>query len=253
MPPKPLHPGAQFPTILVRLASGGLTDLAFVSEGFEHKLIVVTRYAGCAFCASVISHLDANAHKFAAASIEVVIVWADDEAATLAYMAERGIKHLTMACGLAEPQMRAMGAWWGGCPPRRAAAHARVCTRAATRRTRACTAAHAQPPPPVRHAPHPLLTCPAPRPSNPPTHRAATYPAGVFVSPPESSHLPRSGAFSEPAYFVLDRTGEVRYECLSSHPMGGRPNVEALLMGLAYVRDNAAANPDAELVTWGSA
>lgn len=58
--------------------------------------------------------------------------------------------------------------------------------------------------------------------------------------------------FSEPAYFIINPNGTVRYLCISSHPMGGRPNVEALLMGLDFVKKTLVKDPEFEDSLWGA-
>lgn len=52
---------------------------------------------------------------------------------------------------------------------------------------------------------------------------------------------------------MLNDRSEIRYSCVSSHPMGGRPNVDALLAGLAFVKQKSLEHPEFNSVTWGSA
>lgn len=56
---------------------------------------------------------------------------------------------------------------------------------------------------------------------------------GVYVSYP-NLYIPQSHAFSEPAYFVLDPDGTVRYIEKGSFPAGGRPNVDNILAACAF-------------------
>ena len=58
---------------------------------------------------------------------------------------------------------------------------------------------------------------------------------GLYVSDP-TEYVPQTFCFAEPAYFFLDRDNIIRYSDLSSHPMGGRINIDNLLGGLAYVQ-----------------
>ena len=75
---------------------------------------------------------------------------------------------------------------------------------------------------------------------------------GVFVSDP-THYIAQKHRFAEPAYFVLNDAGEIRYSCVSSHPMGGRPDVDAIVAGLGWVKQNSIDHPEFKAVTWGSA
>ena len=66
---------------------------------------------------------------------------------------------------------------------------------------------------------------------------------GLYVSNPKN-YQPQTHEFSEPAYFVLDAHSNIKYRCESSHPMGGRPDVDAILAGVAWSAQNAIEHPE---------
>jgi peroxiredoxin len=75
---------------------------------------------------------------------------------------------------------------------------------------------------------------------------------GVYVSDPKN-YQPQAYAFAEPAYFVLDgnNDGVIKYRAEASHPMGARPDVEALLAGWAWSRQHAVEHPEYATHVWG--
>ncbi len=75
---------------------------------------------------------------------------------------------------------------------------------------------------------------------------------GLFVSSP-TAYIPQTHLFAEPAYFVLTSEGIVKYAAVSSHPMGGRPNVDALLAGIAWSAQRAKEYPEFGSVVVGRA
>ncbi|MBA4078250.1 MAG: hypothetical protein C0508_24700, partial [Cyanobacteria bacterium PR.023] len=56
---------------------------------------------------------------------------------------------------------------------------------------------------------------------------------GLYVSDPKN-YIEQPQLFAEPAYILLSQDGNIRYRAEASHPMGGRPNIDALLMGFNY-------------------
>ena len=74
---------------------------------------------------------------------------------------------------------------------------------------------------------------------------------GLYVSDPKD-YQPQKHRFSEPAYFVLTRDNIIKYVCISSHPMGGRINVDALLAGVNWSEQELKKNPAFSNVMWGS-
>ena len=66
---------------------------------------------------------------------------------------------------------------------------------------------------------------------------------GVYVSNPKN-YQPQTHSFAEPAYFVLDEQSVIKYRCESSHPMGGRPDVDAILTGYNWSQQNAVEHPE---------
>ena len=74
---------------------------------------------------------------------------------------------------------------------------------------------------------------------------------GLYVSDPKD-YQPQKHRFSEPAYFLLTGDNIIKYVCVSSHPMGGRVNIDALLMGIAWSEQELQRNPAFSNVYWGS-
>ena len=75
---------------------------------------------------------------------------------------------------------------------------------------------------------------------------------GLYVSNP-THYIPQTHKFSEPAYFFLTPDNIIKYVAISSHPMGGRVNVDHLLAGLNWSLEKAKAEPEFASVVWGSA
>lgn len=75
---------------------------------------------------------------------------------------------------------------------------------------------------------------------------------GVYVSDPKN-YQPQTYAFAEPAFFVLDgASGVIKYRAEASCPMGARPDVDALLMGFAWSKQNAVEHPEYAGHVWGN-
>ena len=74
---------------------------------------------------------------------------------------------------------------------------------------------------------------------------------GLYVSDPKN-YQPQKHRFSEPGYFFLTRENIIKYICVSSHPMGGRVNVAALLAGVKWSEEELKSNPSFSNVLWGS-
>ena len=66
---------------------------------------------------------------------------------------------------------------------------------------------------------------------------------GIYISNPKN-YQPQTHSFAEPAYFVLDEQSVIKYRCESSHPMGGRPDVDAILAGYNWSQQNAVEHPE---------
>ena len=75
---------------------------------------------------------------------------------------------------------------------------------------------------------------------------------GVYVSDPKH-YQPQTYAFAEPAFFVLDGTsGAIKYRAEASCPMAARPDVDALLAGFAWSKQNAVEHPEYAGHVWGN-
>lgn len=75
---------------------------------------------------------------------------------------------------------------------------------------------------------------------------------GTYVSDPKN-YQPQTYPFSEPAFFVLDgSTGAIKYRCEASCPMAGRPDVDAVLAGFAWSKQNAIEHPEYVGHVWGA-
>ena len=75
---------------------------------------------------------------------------------------------------------------------------------------------------------------------------------GVYVSDPKH-YQPQEYAFAEPAFFVLDgASGVIKYRCEGSCPMAARPDVDALLAGFAWSKQNAVEHPEYAGHVWGN-
>ena len=74
---------------------------------------------------------------------------------------------------------------------------------------------------------------------------------GLYVSNP-THYIEQSFRFSEPAYFFLTPDNTIKYLCISSHPMGGRVNIDDLSAGYSWSLQNAKEHPEFAKVVWGS-
>ena len=74
---------------------------------------------------------------------------------------------------------------------------------------------------------------------------------GLYVSDP-TAYIPQTHRFAEPGYFFLNSDNTIRYIDISSSPIGGRPNIDVLLMVHGYVTQRAAQEPEFKRVVWGS-
>ena len=74
---------------------------------------------------------------------------------------------------------------------------------------------------------------------------------GLYVSDPKD-YQPQTHRFSEPGYYFLTKDNIVKYVCISSHPMGGRINVDALIAGINWSEQEQKTNPAFSTVMWGS-
>lgn len=75
---------------------------------------------------------------------------------------------------------------------------------------------------------------------------------GLYVSEP-TNYIPQTHRFSEPGYFFLTPDNKIKYVSISSHPMGGRINVDNLLAGFNWSLQEAKTRPEFASVVWGSA
>jgi len=75
---------------------------------------------------------------------------------------------------------------------------------------------------------------------------------GLYVSDP-TNYIEQKHRFAEPGYFVLNPENQLKYVALSSHPMGGRVNVDALLAGYNWSQGRIKEAPEFASVFWGSA
>jgi len=73
---------------------------------------------------------------------------------------------------------------------------------------------------------------------------------GLYLSDP-TDYIPQTHRFSEPAYIVLNEDSTIKYIDVSSHPMGGRVNVDNLLAGYAWAKEEEKSRPDFARVVWG--
>ncbi len=80
----------------------------------------------------------------------------------------------------------------------------------------------------------------------------AMHKLGLYVSDPKN-YIDQPQLFAEPAYILLASDGTIRYRAEASHPMGGRPNIEVLLMGCNYVKQRSLEDPAFAKHTWGAA
>uniref|UniRef100_A0A7S0SX14 Thioredoxin domain-containing protein n=1 Tax=Chromulina nebulosa TaxID=96789 RepID=A0A7S0SX14_9STRA len=74
---------------------------------------------------------------------------------------------------------------------------------------------------------------------------------GLYLSDP-TNYIPQTYSFSEPAYFLVEEDNSIRYVDVSSHPFGGRVNVDYLVNGYKWVKSNIIDHPEFKHVVWGS-
>jgi peroxiredoxin len=75
---------------------------------------------------------------------------------------------------------------------------------------------------------------------------------GVYMSDPKN-YQPQAYAFAEPAFFVLEGvSGVIKYRAEASCPMAARPDVDALLAGFAWSKQNAVEHPEYAGHVWGN-
>lgn len=75
---------------------------------------------------------------------------------------------------------------------------------------------------------------------------------GLYVSDP-TNYIPQTQQFAEPGYIVLQPDGIIKYRAEASHPMGGRPNIDALLTGFNYSRQRSIDDVAYRGHVWGAA
>ena len=74
---------------------------------------------------------------------------------------------------------------------------------------------------------------------------------GLYVSDPRH-YIEQPQQFAEPAYILLSQDGTIRYRAEASHPMGGRPNIDALILGFNYVKQRSQEDAAFAKHTWGA-
>jgi peroxiredoxin len=74
---------------------------------------------------------------------------------------------------------------------------------------------------------------------------------GLYISDPKD-YQPQTHRFAEPAYFLLDADNSIRYLSYGSHPMGGRVNVDDLLAGVNWVKEEGERNAAFKDYKWGT-
>lgn len=74
---------------------------------------------------------------------------------------------------------------------------------------------------------------------------------GLYISDP-TFYTPQTYRFSEPGYYFLNPDSTIHYVDIASAPVGGRPNVDLLLMAKEYVANRLSTEPDFKKVVWGS-
>ena len=75
---------------------------------------------------------------------------------------------------------------------------------------------------------------------------------GLYVSYP-TNYIEQTFAFAEPAFFLLNPDNSIRYITISNNPMGGRVNLNYLLMGHSYVQERSKTDAGFATVVWGTA
>jgi len=74
---------------------------------------------------------------------------------------------------------------------------------------------------------------------------------GLYISDP-TAYVEQTFSFAEPAFFLLNHDGTIRYVSIANNPVAGRVNVDALLMAVGYVNQRSATDPAFTKVVWGS-
>eukprot|EP01032_Pedospumella_encystans_P019832 gene19832-22542_t len=74
---------------------------------------------------------------------------------------------------------------------------------------------------------------------------------GLYISNP-TAYIEQTFSFAEPAFFLLNQDGTIRYVSVANNPIAGRVNVDALLMAVAYVNERSATDAAFTKVVWGS-
>eukprot|EP01034_Spumella_vulgaris_P023751 gene23751-30008_t len=64
---------------------------------------------------------------------------------------------------------------------------------------------------------------------------------GVYISDP-TDQIEQTFKFAEPAFFLLNNDGTIRYISIANNPVAGRVNVDTLLMANAYVTSRSATD-----------
>jgi alkyl hydroperoxide reductase subunit AhpC len=75
---------------------------------------------------------------------------------------------------------------------------------------------------------------------------------GLYVSDP-THYIPQTYRFNEPGYYFLNPDSSIHYLDVATSPVGGRPNVDVLLMAKEYVAERIKTDPEFKKVVWGSA
>mmetsp|Transcript_15335 Transcript_15335/g.14713 ORF Transcript_15335/g.14713 Transcript_15335/m.14713 type:complete len:179 (+) Transcript_15335:162-698(+) len=71
---------------------------------------------------------------------------------------------------------------------------------------------------------------------------------GLFVSSP-IGYIDQAHVFAEPGYFLITPKNDIRYMTISSSPVGGRVDIDTVLMGFAF---NKSKGPEFEAYRWGN-
>jgi peroxiredoxin len=74
---------------------------------------------------------------------------------------------------------------------------------------------------------------------------------GLYVSAP-TNYIEQEQSFSEPGYFFLNPDNSIRYIDVASAPFGGRVNIDYLINGFGWVKEQERTRPGFKTVMWGS-
>ena len=80
---------------------------------------------------------------------------------------------------------------------------------------------------------------------------ATMHALGLYVSDPKH-YQPQTYPFAEPAFFVLDADGTIRYRAESSFPAGARADVDNILAAYGWSQQNAIEHPEYAGHVWGA-